>query len=108
MGSGNVVAWAGVAEGDVWLAAGVSEIVVGGSDVCVKEGVPGGDVAVPVPLHAATENTSKSINRLIYDLLFIVYIRSIRIYNIPRIIIQITPKFLHMLLHHRWWTKLNK
>jgi hypothetical protein len=78
-----VVACAGVAEGDVWLASGVVEIVVGGSEACVKEGVMGGDVGVPVPLQAATANTSKSINRLMDWLLFVVYISSIRIHNIP-------------------------
>jgi hypothetical protein len=54
----------GVAEAEVGLATGVSEIVAGGSEVCVREGVSGGDVGVPVPLQAATDNTSKSINRL--------------------------------------------
>ena len=57
---------AGVAEGEVWLGTGVSETVVGGSDVCVWEGVRGGDVGVPVPLQAATDHTSKSMNRLMY------------------------------------------
>jgi hypothetical protein len=56
---------AGVAVGDVGLGTGVSAIVAGGSEVCVREGVSGGDVGVPVPLQAATDNTSKSINRLI-------------------------------------------
>jgi hypothetical protein len=56
----------GVAEGDVWLGTDVSEIDVGGSEVCVWEGVRGGDVGVPVPLQAATDNTSKNMNRLMY------------------------------------------
>ena len=103
-----MVACAGVAEGDVWLAPGVVEIVVGGSEVCVKEGVMGGDVDVPVPLQAATANTSKSINRLMNWLLFVVYISSIRIHNIPRAIIKVAVKRLHMLLHHSRRAKLNK
>jgi hypothetical protein len=64
LGSGNVVVLAGVVEGEVWLGTDVSEIVVGGSEVCVREGVRGGDVGVPVPLQDATDNTSKSMNRL--------------------------------------------
>ena len=83
-----MVVLAGVAVGEVWLGIGVSEIVVGGSEVWVREAAVGvieggGDVGVPVPLQAATDNTSKSMNRLMYDLLFVVYIRSIRIHNIP-------------------------
>ena len=51
------------------LGAGVLEIVVGGRDVSVREVIVGvfeggGEVGVLVPLQAATDNTSKSMNRL--------------------------------------------
>jgi hypothetical protein len=62
---------AGVAVGEVWLGTGVSELVAGGSEVCVREAtvdVEGDDVGVLVPLQAATDNTSKSMNRLMYYL----------------------------------------
>ena len=111
MGSGNVVLLAGVSVGDVGLDAGVFGIVAGGRDVCVREvtvGVEGGEDGVLDPLHAARDNTSKSINRLIYDLLFIVYIGSIRVHNISRTISQIIVNILHMLLHDSRWAKLYK
>ena len=73
LGSGNVAVLPGVSVGEVWLEAGVSEIVVGGSEVCVREGVMGGDVGVPVPLQAATNNTSKSMNRLMYSIIYRLY-----------------------------------
>src|SRR6266498_5228519 len=74
LGSGSVVGLPGVAVGAIGLAAGVSEIVVGGRDVSVREatvGVPegGAEVGVLVPLHAATDNTSKSMSRLIYSII---------------------------------------
>lgn len=113
LGSGNVDVLAGVSVGGIGLGAGVSGIVVDGSEVCVREvtvGVPegGGEVGVFDPLQAVTDNTTKSINRLIYGLLFFVYIGSISIHNIPRTIFQITPKILHMLLHHIGRAKLNE
>ena len=91
MESGNVVVLAGVSVGEIELAVGVLGIVAGGRDVCVREvavSVEGGEDGVLDPSHAARDNTSKSINRLMYDLdlLFIVYISSIRIHYIPRII----------------------
>lgn len=51
------------------LGAGVLGIVVGEIDVSVREAVVGvlgggGEVGVPVPLQAATNNTMKSMNRL--------------------------------------------
>ncbi len=104
---------AGVAVGGIGLGMGVSGIVVGGSEVCVREAAvgvieEGGDMGVLVPLQAATNNTRKSINRLIYDLLFIVYIGSIRVHNIPRSISQITVQILHMLLHDIRRAKFDK
>ena len=96
----------------VGLGLAVLEAAVGESDVWVTEatvGVPegGGDVGVFVPLQAATDNTSKSINRLIYELLFF-YIGRIGVYDIPRIIFQITAKILHMFLHNIRRAKLDK
>ncbi len=81
--------------------------------VCVTEGpvgvLEGGiEVEVPVPLHAATDSTSKSINLLIYYRLFVIYICSIRVHNIPRTIVQIAPKFLHVLLYNCRRAKLYK
>jgi len=69
LGSGNVVVLAGVSVGDVGLDAGVLGIGVDGSEVCVREvtvGVEGGEDGVLDPLQAATDNTTKSINRLMY------------------------------------------
>jgi len=95
------------------VGRGVSEIVVGGSEVCVTEGpvgVPEGgiEVGVPVPLHAATDSTNKSINLLMYYRLFVIYIGSICVHNIPRTVVQITPKFLHVFLYNRRRAKLNE
>jgi len=69
--SGNVVVVAGVSVGGIGLGTGVSGIVVDESDVGVGEAtvsVPegGGAMSVPCPLQAATDNTTKSINRLMY------------------------------------------
>lgn len=62
----------GVSVNGIGLAIGVSEIVVDGGEAGVSGGtvaVPGGKggVDVPVPLQAATDNTSKRINRLMYS-----------------------------------------
>jgi len=88
------------------VGRGVSEIVVGGSEVCVPEGEI--EVGVPVPLHAATDSTNKSINLLMYYRLFVIYIGSICVHNIPRTVVQITPKFLHVFLYNRRRAKLNE
>ena len=88
-------------------------MVVGGMEVSVTEGpvgvLEGGiEVEVPVPLHAATDSTSKSINRLMYYRLFVIYICSIRIHNIPRTVVQIASQIPHVLLHNLGRAKLNK
>jgi len=56
------------------VGAGVSGIVVCGSDVSVGEAAVGvfegrGEAGVLVPLQAATDNTSKSMNRLMYSII---------------------------------------
>jgi hypothetical protein len=84
----------------------VSEMVVGVTEVCVTEG--GIEVGVLVPLQAATDSTSKSINRLMYYRLFVIYICSIRIHNIPRTVVQIASQIPHVLLHNLGRAKLNK
>ena len=102
---------AGVPLGATALAVGVSEIAVGGSEVSEREGAVGGDgdnVRVAVPLQAATDSRHKSINRLMDERLFIVYISSIRVHNVPRTVCQITVDVLHMFLHHIRRAKLNK
>ena len=58
----------GVSVVETGLAVRGSEVVVGGREVCVRESVvevEDGGVKVPCPLHAAMNNTNKSINRFI-------------------------------------------
>ncbi len=66
----------GVSVAGISVGTCVSETVVGGSDVCVMDatvGVEGGDVDVFDPLHAAANNASKRINRLICYIIFRLY-----------------------------------
>ena len=75
----------------MFVATGVSGTVVGERDVCVAEAMVGvegivdvgeGEVGVLDPLQAATNNTSINTNRRICDVLFVAYIRGIRVNNI--------------------------
>ena len=81
----------GVLLGGIFVGAGVSETVVGGREVWVEERTVGveavttvgeGDAGVLDPLQAATNNTSKNMNRRICGVLFVAYIRGIRVNNI--------------------------